>query len=120
MKRITVALIGLLFLAVGCASNTSDPTFGKKLEQVHAGMTKEAVRTQLGKPDQRIGGRAGEARPADKKVPPPVNSISAGSRYEDWSYVRDDKRFHVIFGPGKNHPGRWEVVGTHTEPVEQK
>jgi hypothetical protein len=92
------------------ATSTSD--FKRAVNQIQPGTSKATVVRELGQPDERINGVAGVQRPG----PQPPLTINAGSRYEQWVYVRGDSEYHVFLGPSAANPGQWEVHNVAANP----
>jgi hypothetical protein len=111
--RISLAIaLSLILLQSGCASSGSDADFSRKANQVQAGTPKSEVLKALGTPDKKNFGVAGAPRVGAQ---PPV-TINAGSRFEEWIYLKGDTEYHVFMGPSVKNPGHWEVQSVSANP----
>src|SRR3954447_16122666 len=112
---VVLTTLTVLFLA-GCSSSSSgggsNADFRRKADQMQAGTSKNEVLKALGKPDEKRLGVAGMQRPG----PQPPLTVNAGSRYEEWIYVRGDSEYHVFMGPSATNPGQWEVHSISANP----
>jgi hypothetical protein len=102
----------LILSLAGCASSGSDADFSRKANQVQAGTPKSEVLKALGSPDKKNFGVAGAPRVGAQ---PPV-TINAGSRFEEWIYLKGDTEYHVFMGPSVTNPGHWEVQSVSANP----
>lgn len=97
---------------VGSRQRVSTSDFRRAVNQIQPGTPKATVVKELGKPDEKINGVAGVQR----EGPQPPATINAGSRYEQWVYVRGESEYHVFMGPSAANPGQWEVHAVSANP----
>ena len=97
---------------VGSRRTPSTSDFKRAVNQLQPGTPKTTVVRELGQPDERINGVAGVQRPG----PQPPATINAGSRYEQWVYLRGDSEYHIFLGPGLTGSSQWEVHAVAANP----
>ena len=119
------ALCGLVLAALlvagatGCRSGNRPPSekWLKSVNSIKPGATMDAVRDEIGRPDEKREGEA-PVRPY-----PPIGSpegvlgtLPPETKYEQWIYKRGDSHYHVFFTRTSDDPVKWEVIAVRSVP----
>ena len=118
-SRSSLAILLVLVVFTGCARQRGTSDFMKTVNSIRPGTPMDAVRDELGKPDDTRKG----IMPA---VPPPgpmdaiAARVPAGAPYRHWVYKRGDSHYHVFFANTVVQTGeRWEVVAVRSTPSSE-
>ena len=107
--------------AAGTLVETNPPkteNFLTKVNAVQPGTPQDAVRQNLGDPDETREGMVylrAQPGPAEDLI----KLAPAATRYEQWVYKRGDSHYHVFFTRGtKSGAAGWEVLTVRSMPKD--
>ena len=116
---VALALLFLLTAQFGCAGRRGGDTgdFMTAVNSIRPGTPMDAVRDELGAPDERHAGVM-PVNPPPGPMDAVAGRIPAGARYRHWVYKRKDSKYHVFFANTTVQSGeRWEVVSVRSLPA---
>lgn len=115
-SNLLAALALSTLVITGCASGRGTSDYMKKFNSLRPGTTMEAVRDDLGGPDEKREGVVRltmAAGPADQLI----GRAPVGTPYRHWIYKRGDSHHHIFFGPRAGRARGWEVIQVRATPA---
>src|SRR5687768_14282527 len=116
-----LTLVAAVVSTAGCRSGNRPPSekWLKSVNSIKPGTKMDAVRHEIGRPDEKREGET-PVRPY-----PPIGSpegvlgtLPPETKYEQWIYRRGDSHYHVFFTRTSDDPAKWEVIAVRSAAAD--